>query len=330
MAVSRPVQALWEIIDKRRSRDLTGYESFVVEEAFVNTVAPLYQHSFGGFRYAAKRFFAVLGWIHMAPKKGQYKHVLGLSYRTFRRTCWPLLAYLRQNLNQVHWSDRLCEHNHTAVWPYYVTSVKDTGCMPIADSVIFRMNGNTLYGTKYHTTGLKFEVTCSLKGHIVDFKFPAGTANTSDFTIHNDRVASGDLVFEPWEICLGDGAYRGARHCLARYPRNFNFIYVQRAGRRRTTPVPLNPAQKATNRTISHDRQRIEHIVGLIQRHDLFETKFGGKLERLRDAVAVTMHMTNMKIKMCGTNSTAENLHSRYADTIGPWPHDLPDHINLQ
>ena len=48
------------------------------------------------------------------------------------------------------------------------------------------------YSGKYHTTGLKLELTCSFQGHIIDFSFPCSLGGSSDFQIHESRVNSGE------------------------------------------------------------------------------------------------------------------------------------------
>ena len=47
-----------------------------------------------------------------------------------------------------------------------------------------------------------------------------------------------------------------------------------------------------------------------------------GNITTLASLMHVTVHMTNIKIKMCGINGTAANGNSRYFDVVGPWPHD--------
>ena len=259
----------------------------------------------------------------MAPKKEQMMHVLGMDYQTFCRNVHPFLRYLANNMDEVHWDDRLHPMNHCDIWPYYVTHIKDTYCVPVADSSLAG-DSSLLYSTKYHTTGLKAEVTCDFRGHIVDFKFPAGTANASDFTIHNQRVADGEIVLHPWELGMGDGAYRGCTQLLAKYPENFNYAY-DRATRYRSIVVPLTDEQELLNAMVFNPRQRIEHTVGQVSYHALCRTKYRGAYEPLCDAAHITMHLTNMKIRMCSVDATDANGRSRYADVCGPWRHDLPD-----
>jgi len=258
----------------------------------------------------------------MAPKSEQMSHVLGINCSTFRRVCHPLLQHLAATMDEVKWSSRLHPMNHTPIWPYYVTHIKDTFCVPVADSHI-RIFSSLLYSTKYHTAGLKCEVTCDFRGHIADSKFPAGTAQAPDYTIHNERVQNGEIVLLPWEYGLADGAYRGCTQLIAKYPIDFNNLYNP-ATRSHSVYVPLTYEQELLTAMVSHDRQRIEHIVGFVTYHDLFQKKYRGEYSQLRDAVHLTMNMTNVKIRMFAVNATDANGRSRYSDTIGPWQHDLP------
>ena len=115
-----------------------------------------------------------------------------------------------------------------------------------------------------------------MMGHIVDFKFPAGLGTVNDNQIHNRRVAAGEKQYLPWEFSLGDGAYRQCPHILAKYPANTNYLYDPHTGKR-DVEIPLHPFQQIHNERLNHDRQRIEHIVGLInKKHKLFQCKWQG------------------------------------------------------
>ena len=168
-------------------------------------------------------------------------------------------------------------------------------------------------------TGFKMELTCNLMGHIVDFAFPAGLGGASDFAIHQSRVQRGEKVFLPWESQIGDGAYFGATGLIAEFPESFNWQTVNG----RVIKVPLTATQKAARAPIRRERQKIEHIVKMVRgKHNALRLPWDGKTSTLIALVHVTVHMTNIKIKMCGVNGTAANGNSRYSSVIGPWPHD--------
>ena len=121
---------------------------------------------------------------------------------------------------------------------------------------------------------------------------------------------------------MGDGAYFGCVGCIAKFPLNFNDTHVPGAG---MVHVPLTEVQRAANSVISRNRQRVEHIIGLVKGehgHRVFQLKWDGNITTLASLMHVTVHMTNIKIKMCGINGTAANGNSRYFDVVGPWPHD--------
>ena len=148
----------------------TGYHWFVVEEAFdryVRPLSPLRQQQ--NFVY----FLAALKWIHKGTTTRQMDFDLGMTDMTFRSRVYPLLSQLARTMDIVKWSDRLNPLNHTRNFPYYVTSVVDTAPIAVCESVN-REFSRLLYAPKYGMTCLKLEVTCSLMGHLVDFKFPAG------------------------------------------------------------------------------------------------------------------------------------------------------------
>ena len=119
-------------------------------------------------------------------------------------------------------------------------------------------------------------------------------------------------------LTIADGIYFGSPHILAKFPRNYNDITAGGVN----IHIPLTPEQEAANRVISHDRQRIEHVIGMINRHQLFRRPWAGGVLALVNAMHVTCHLTNIKTKMAGINATPQNGYSRYADLAGPWPHD--------
>ena len=310
---------IWGAVAQRQVHAQTGYEAEAFEFAVRLYVLPYYaqMNAVVSTAKAAFRFKVALHWIHMRPTKVQFQSTLGISYGTFQNAICPLLKHLSTAMDEVHWSDRLHPMNHTRVFPTRVTTVMDTAFVPVSDSRD-RQFAKFLFSGKYHSTGLKLEVTCNVMGHIVDFKFPAGLGTSPDYTIHNCRVQAGEKAFLWWEWCLADGIYFGSEHVIAKFPRNFNDITV--GGRK--IHIPLTRVQSAANRVISHDRQRIEHIVGLINRHVLFRLSWSGCHLLLARAMHVTCHMTNIKIRLMAVNATAQNGFARYADVIGPYPHD--------
>ena len=235
---------------------------------------PYFEHRRVSFKKAVIYFVATLRWIHLAPSTRQMDHELGCSDTTFRKQCHPLLAHLVLVLDEVHWEDRLDLYNHTEDFPLYVTSIVDTCFVRVGEPVhlLFR---HVLNQGKYRACGLKLELTCNFKGDIVDFCFPAGIGITNDNVIHDRRVRSGSKAFLPWEMCLGDGAYRGCLHCIAKFPLNFNQLWDPL--RRRFVHFDLNEAQQEANRMISKPRQRIEHAVFLCSsKHRLFRVVYQG------------------------------------------------------
>ena len=116
---------------------------------------------------------------------------------------------------------------------------------------------------------------------------------SNDHTIHTARVVSGQKIYLPWELTIADGIYFGSPHILAKFPRNYNDITAGGVN----IHIPLTPEQEAANRVISHDRQRIEHVIGMINRHQLFRRPWAGGVLALVNAMHVTCHLTNIKTK---------------------------------
>ena len=71
-------------------------------------------------------FFLAFKYIHTYPPHPLSKSSLGVSSTTLHNKVLPTLSCLAQNLNEIHWEDRLNEYNHTPDFPYYVTGMVDT------------------------------------------------------------------------------------------------------------------------------------------------------------------------------------------------------------
>ena len=130
-------------------------------------------------------------------------------------------------------------------------------------------------------------------------------------------MATGGKQYLPWELTLGDGAYRQCSHVLAKYPANTNYLYDPRS-RKRDIVIALHPFQQAHNGRLNHNRQRIEHIVGLInKKRKPLTGKWQGEWAPLIDAVNVVCQLTQLQILRASKNGTAANGYSRYTGLIG-------------
>lgn len=313
-------------VSKQKCHAETGFHWFVLQEAFERYVMPTAGHA--SRKKEAAYFLAGLKWIHQGTPTRLMQSHLGMTDNTFRNQVHPLLDRLASTMSIVTWSDRLHPLNHTPEFPYYVTSVVDTAPIYVSESVNEEFS-RLLFAPKYGGTALKLEITCSLMGHIIDFKFPAGLGTQPDNTIHNQRIRSGEKQYLPWELSIGDGAYRQCPHIIAKYPENVNYLYDPATGKR-DVKVRHHPYQRAHNQRVDKNRQRIEHIVGLVNvKHRLFTIKYQGEWRPLINAVHVVCQLTQLQILRSCKNGTAANGFSRYNDTIGPWRHDEPDHVNL-
>ena len=136
------------------------------------------------------------------------------------------------------------------------------------------MLGVTFEGVIVHYTGL----------HI-------GTKN--DQLIINEHPPA----FLPWEWGIGDGAFESAWHILVKYQKPQNGV--------------LTKEMVEFNAKFNYWRLRVEHITGVVKRHAVLEGVFRGSYALLQCVVDLTVHLTNIKLKLA---------LPRY-ETVGPWGH---------
>ena len=65
------------------------------------------------------------------------------------------------------------------------------------------------------------------------------------------------------------------------------------------------------NSKFNYWRVRVEHIIGMIKKHDMFCGVYRGTYALLKACLDITVHVTNIKIRFS---------LPRY-DTTGPWGH---------
>lgn len=104
--------------------------------------------------------------------------------------------------------------------------------------------------------------------------------------------------FEPWEWGIGDGAFIGNPNILV--------AFQNQEGKQ------LNDDQLHFNGWFNYWRGRVEHIIGEVKNHDMLSGVFRGSFVLLHAATRLTVHLTNVKIK----------LNPPRYETVGPWRHE--------
>ena len=113
----------------------------------------------------------------------------------------------------------------------------------------------------------------------------------------NDILNANPPPMLPWEWGLADGAFKDCDHILVKF--------IQPDG------GLLTVAEVIWNSIFNYWRVRVEHIIGDVKNHDMFVVPFRGSYALLQCCVRMTVHLTNIKLKMA---------LPRY-DTMGPWGH---------
>ena len=99
-------------------------------------------------------------------------------------------------------------------------------------------------------------------------------------------------AFEPWEWGLGDGessmplslVVQANHHILVKFQQPKNGL--------------LFPWQVKMNVIFNYFRLRVEHVIGMIKKHSMFDGVYRGSYPLLKAAIDLTIQLTNMKIKM--------------------------------
>lgn len=110
-------------------------------------------------------------YIHMYPCKRWSKRVFGYDDWYLEQRLKPIMHWMRLNMNEIHWNDRLNEYNHTPHFPHFITGIVDSFPIRVQKpktSAFRRM----LFNPKYGTTIMKVEMITDFLGRIISFSGP--------------------------------------------------------------------------------------------------------------------------------------------------------------
>jgi len=235
-------------------------------------------------------FYCGLCFLHSKVKWKEFKRFLNISQKKFATKIIPTLSLLANQLNEIHWNDRLNFSNHTPIFPLYFTGMVDTVPIVISQPTKFS-HRRFFYNPKYKACVVKIQLVISFLGHIIYFSGPH-LGITPDCKIwHENRP-----ILEDDEWILGDGAYVAEAQILSPF--------------RRSPNQSLTEEQLFFNLLISHYRARVEHINSLLKFHGIYQGNFRSSVDLLVIAVRIHLHFISVQLKM----------FPRY-QPYGNWPH---------
>ena len=82
---------------------------------------------------------------------------------------------------------------------------------------------------------------------------------------------------------MGNGAFKSNWHILIKYQQPEGGV--------------LTKSQVEFNAVFNYWRLRVEHIIGEVKNHDMFDGVFRGSYTILKSAIDLTVHLTNVGIK---------------------------------
>lgn len=236
--------------------------------------------------------FRIYSFIHMYPCKRWSKRILQCSDFYFHCKLKPIMHWLRNNLNEIHWEERLYEFNHTSHFPYFVTGAVDTFPVRVQhpkNSELCR----ALFNPKYGTTVYKVELIVDFLGRITSFSGPhLGTKYDGHLFLKNWNKHP----LHPSEFLLGDGHYAYLPYCIGPF--------------KQPSGGALSLEEYYVNAVISFYRSRVEHMNARFEKHYAFRTPFRGGVESLTDILHITAHTTNVY----------NHFYPSY-EFVGPWRH---------
>lgn len=285
----------------------TGYESIVLDYAWdkygSTCIENLPAKARALPRWKIKAYwFMGLVYIHHYPRWNKFISSILTSRATGPISCHkfysyvlPILVEFSKVIDEIKWDERLHPMNHGShMFKDRFTTIFDGTNINVlnvrADKKLQRL---LFSGSKYNHCCVKIMIGITFMGTIVHYTGPhAGT-------LHDEKILQQHPPdFEPWEWGLGDGAFLSNPHILVKH--------IQPAGGLLTKP------QVTINTIFNYWRLRVEHIIGEIKRHDMFDGVFRGSYVTLKSAIDLTVNMTQIKIKLS---------LPRYR-TLGPWGHE--------
>ena len=259
--------------------------------------------------YTAALLYIGLLYIHHYPRWNTfYSHVLKtpltgpIDKNKFYTHVVPIICELSMMICEIHWDDRLRRINHgTGFLADRVTTIFDGTNIDVSNIYADHDLQKVMFcGSKYNHCCFKIMIGITFEGIIVHYTgMHVGTYN--DQLIINEHPPN----FLPWEWGIGDGAFEAAWHILVKYQKPANGVMTRE--------------MVEFNAEFNYWRLRVEHIIGVVKRHDALDGVFRGSYALLQCIVDLTVHLTNVKLKLA---------LPRY-ETVGPWDHtpgSAPDH----
>ena len=289
----------------------TGYSSEVLDYMWAKYSSALNDklRSISGFigvphQLRKAYWFLALVYIHHYPRWNRFISTVlhtpitgSISCQKFYSRIVPILCSFSQVVDEIQWEDRLHPLNHGShMFKDRFTTIFDGTNIDVSNVRTDRNLQRVLFnGSKYNHCCVKIMIGITFQGTIVHYTGP------HIGTMHDEKILEAyPPAFEPWEWGLGDGAFKSNHHILVKYQQPANGI--------------LTADQVAMNTIFNYWRLRVEHIIGEVNRHDMFDGVFRGSYILLKSALDLTVHMTQAKIKFS---------LPRYR-TCGPWGHE-PD-----
>jgi hypothetical protein len=174
-------------------------------------------------------FYFVFRYMHMYPTWEQAPVVLwtpelvgqkgsGISRATLHEQVLTYLALLAVHIDEVHWSDRLNEYNHTEHFQTRVTTIVDTAPVGVEESTR-KHTASMTFQPKYKDNVFKLQVHAS-DGFSLSVCVQIGISLTGQIVLYTGlhwgvspdnliwRWTAKDHPMEPEELAVGDGIYQ--------------------------------------------------------------------------------------------------------------------------
>lgn len=149
-----------------------------------------------------KHLYQIYKYIHKYPRRTQCHEDLGVGRTQVQCRLFPQMEWLANNMDEIHWEDRLSPWNHSPDFPYFVTGIFDT--LPVyiqtpQDPVRYRLFYNGKYGAHVY----KLLLGIDFLGRIIFISGPhLGGAWNYDAHIWERYVSQ--FPQYPWEFFLGN------------------------------------------------------------------------------------------------------------------------------
>jgi len=260
----------WLIYSKGNPSKETGFQIEVI-----NYVWTKYSES---LKLNPRYFYLGLCFMHSKVKWQELSRFLGVSHFTFSKKIIPTLAILANNLNEIHWEDRLDYSNHVPFFPVFFTGIVDTVPIIISQPELYSRS-RYFFNPKYKACVVKFQIVISFLGHIIHFSGPH-LGISSDCVIWREYGPQ----LDDWEWIIGDGAYVAEAQMLTPF--------------RHKNKQPLNNEEIYFNALLSHYRARVEHVNAILKSHGIFQGNFRSSINLLTIVVRVLLQFSNVHLKM--------------------------------